>query len=321
MDFQMLNNFMKSGYESERLAEYSQNCSWDGVKLESKEWYFDDIRVCYSEWNYNKPVELNWTYQLQTDLITFMAGLNGLSLCSEMGGSSWELMGRHQHNLYYSNAGEKGEGTLKCKGRQASLFFIQFRPESFLRIAGNANDALNRFVEKVMNRETHFLSATNLPIDAGMQNMIASILQCRYRDGLKKMYLLSKSIEFLVMQAEKCNAGQVEPCRYIKTDYDKERIQFARDYVMENLVTPPSLTELARIAGINEYKLKKGFKETFGTTVFGYIADARLEMARTYLLESGKSVTEISLELGYSSVQHFCGAFKGRFGVSPGRLR
>lgn len=56
-----------------------------------------------------------------------------------------------------------------------------------------------------MKREEYLLSTNNLPIDAAMRNMIAGILNCQYRDGLKKMYLLSKSIEFLVLQAEKCN--------------------------------------------------------------------------------------------------------------------
>jgi AraC-like DNA-binding protein len=90
---------------------------------------------------------------------------------------------------------------------------------------------------------------------------------------------------------------------------------------MGNLETPPTLSELARIVGINEYKLKRGFKETFGNTVFGYLGDARLEMAKNDLLENKKSVSDISAELGYSSVQHFSNAFKKKFGLSPGKLK
>jgi AraC family transcriptional activator of pyochelin receptor len=46
--------------------------------------------------------------------------------------------------------------------------------------------------------------------------------------------------------------------QYIKKDYDKERIVFARDYLLKNIESPPTLTVLSRIAGINEYKLKGG---------------------------------------------------------------
>jgi AraC-like DNA-binding protein len=84
---------------------------------------------------------------------------------------------------------------------------------------------------------------------------------------------------------------------------------------------PPTLSELAKAVGINEYKLKKGFKETFGNTVFGYLADTRLELARIELFEKKKSVSQLAFELGYSSIQHFSNAFKKKFGVSPGRLK
>lgn len=135
------------------------------------------------------------------------------------------------------------------------------------------------------------------------------------------MYLLSKSIELLVMQAEACNAALMPSPNYIKTNYDKDCIMYAREYIMNNLETPPGLLELAKIIGINEYKLKRGFKEMFGNTVFGYLSDTRLEIAKNDLLENKKSISEIALELGYSSVQHFSKAFKKKFGSSPNKLK
>jgi len=77
------------------------------------------------------------------------------------------------------------------------------------------------------------------------------------------------------------------------------------------------LVELARIVGLNEYKLKHGFKEIFQTTVFGYLAEKRLELARDYLIDPNKSITDIADLLGYSSIQHFSFAFKKKFGHSP----
>ena len=135
------------------------------------------------------------------------------------------------------------------------------------------------------------------------------------------MFLLSKSIELLVLQAEAYNKAKDSGPKFLKTEYDKERIVYAREYLIKHLDMPPGLSELARAAGINEYKLKKGFKETFGNTVFGYLAETRLELAKNDLLEKKKSVSEIAFELGYSSVQHFSNAFKKKFGVSPGRLK
>lgn len=100
-----------------------------------------------------------------------------------------------------------------------------------------------------------------------------------------------------------------------------ERIYYAREYLLANACTPPSLTELAKAAGINEFKLKQGFKETFGNTVFGYLSDYRLMKAKELLADKQVDIKNISNDLGYSSVQHFNKAFSKKFGISPGKAR
>jgi AraC-like DNA-binding protein len=74
-------------------------------------------------------------------------------------------------------------------------------------------------------------------------------------------------------------------------------------------------------AGINEFKLKHGFKEVFKNTVFGYLSDYKLLKAKELLADSSKDIKSISDELGYSSVQHFSNAFSKKFGISPGKAR
>jgi AraC-like DNA-binding protein len=165
------------------------------------------------------------------------------------------------------------------------------------------------------------LSNTNLAVDGAMNNLIRSIVDCSYKDGLKKMFLLSKSIEFLVIQAEACEAATRPSYKYVKSPRDQESILDAREYVRNHLEQPPSLLELAKIVGINEYKLKRGFKEMFDNTVFGYLSEARLELGKRELADGNKSITEIASSLGYASVQHFSAAFKKKFGSAPTRMK
>ena len=107
---------------------------------------------------------------------------------------------------------------------------------------------------------------------------------------------------------------------FIKKEYDRERILFDRDYLIRHMENPPSLAELSRLAGINEFKLKNGFKEIFNQPVFAWLADYRLETARNELLKNDRTITEIAFELGFSSPQHFSTAFKKKYGVSPGKI-
>jgi AraC-like DNA-binding protein len=319
--FEHLDDFFLNGFESNTLVERSQKINHPFVEGRSDEWYFDGIRMGYSDWHYTKPIELQWSYDIKVELVTFQANLKGSMFIGTETSRPSPLFGNYQHNLFYANANDANEGFLKCEHLRSSMFFIQFTKDAFLRLTSGANEALNRFSEDVLNGLPSLLSANNLPIDATMLNLISNIVNCRYKEGLKKMYLLSKSIEFLVLQAEACNTALMPSYQYIKTNYDKECILYAREYIMSHLETPPGLSELAKIIGINEYKLKRGFKEIFGNTVFGYLSDARLEMAKNDLLENKMTVGEIASELGYSSIQHFSNAFKKKFGVSPGKWK
>lgn len=87
------------------------------------------------------------------------------------------------------------------------------------------------------------------------------------------------------------------------------------------LHNPPTIIALSKLIGINEYKLKKGFKELFGTTIFGYIHQNRMTLAKSLLLDTTKSVKEVAYQIGYSSPQHFSNAFKKEFGVTPNSIR
>jgi len=102
---------------------------------------------------------------------------------------------------------------------------------------------------------------------------------------------------------------------------DVENLRAARDILRDNLSDPPSLTQLARRAGINEFKLKRGFRRLFGVTPYGFLREERLEQARRHLESGEMNVYEACLAVGYSNPGHFSGAFKRRFGVSPGGVR
>ncbi|GAA4115058.1 hypothetical protein GCM10022393_15010 [Aquimarina addita] len=81
------------------------------------------------------------------------------------------------------------------------------------------------------------------------------------------------------------------------------------------------MSELSRLVVLNEYKLKRGFKELFGTPVFGYIHQTRMDLAKRLLLDTSKTAKEIAYEIGYCSPQHFSKAFKEQFVISPNSIR
>lgn len=109
--------------------------------------------------------------------------------------------------------------------------------------------------------------------------------------------------------------------KFCHNDYDRGRLLFARQYLLDHLTMPPTIDELSRIAGINTFKLKNGFKELFGETIYGYLNSFRLEKASQMIAQGEKNMTQIAFELGFSSLQHFSTAFKKAYGCSPKKIK
>ena len=229
--------------------------------------------------------------------------------------SSYDLLGHH-NNLMYTKGLD-----LEVTNHSACLetFGINFTPEAFIKIGQNGNEVLKRFTEQVINQQNVILSPHWQTNHVGIQEIIQAIIHCTYADGLKELFLLSKSIELLVLQAE---LYQTAPVRtYIQSTTDRKKLLEARAVLQQNMEHPPTIIELARLVGLNEFKLKKGFKELFHTTVFGYVFHQRMSRAKQLLLDTTSPIKDIAYEVGYSSPQHFSNAFRRRYGVAPNRVR
>ena len=95
------------------------------------------------------------------------------------------------------------------------------------------------------------------------------------------------------------------------------KIRNAKEIILQNFSEPPSLVELSSRVEIGLNKLKEGFKELYGDTVYGYLLTHKMEEARR-MLDSGKyNVNEVGLKVGYSTASHFIAAFKKKFGITP----
>ncbi|NCU21910.1 AraC family transcriptional regulator, partial [Candidatus Falkowbacteria bacterium] len=93
------------------------------------------------------------------------------------------------------------------------------------------------------------------------------------------------------------------------------------DALTADLSHPPSLEDLAREAGMSHARLNRCFRRAYGTTVFAWLRDHRLERACHHLRQDAHSITEIAFLCGFSSSSHFAAAFRERHGCSPARYR
>ncbi|MFD2890174.1 helix-turn-helix transcriptional regulator [Chitinophaga cymbidii] len=103
---------------------------------------------------------------------------------------------------------------------------------------------------------------------------------------------------------------------------DLERLHQVKAFLREHyLQADLSLAMLCRKFGLNEFKLKKGFKQLFHCTVFSYVQELKMRTARQLLVAGKMNVNEIADHLNYSSPNHFSTAFRNMYGYPPRALR
>ncbi|MBN3962353.1 AraC family transcriptional regulator [Nostoc sp. NMS8] len=155
-----------------------------------------------------------------------------------------------------------------------------------------------------------------------MQLLLKQILQCPYRETLRQMYLEAKVLELLVLQIAQWgeNNQVLQRSQFFRAD-EIERLHHAKAILNQTLPHPPSLLDLASQIGLNDFKLKRGFREVFGTTVLGYVQSLRLEQAKQLLIETNSTIVEIASQVGYESISHFGYLFKRQFGITPREYR
>ncbi len=141
----------------------------------------------------------------------------------------------------------------------------------------------------------------------------------QFTGTLKNIYLESKVLEltalfFKAFEEKDSNRNRL-------TKKENEQILNAQKILKEHLENPPGIIELAHLVGMNEYKLRLGFKELFDNTIYGYLRQQRMIKAKELIENKELSVSEAGYMVGYSNMSHFSSAFKNEFGISPKKLK
>ena len=160
------------------------------------------------------------------------------------------------------------------------------------------------------------------PLCMKKRNVLDGLLNHSYSGALENIFVNAKIHELLLYSLE-CLVGDKEEgfsCKFLADASGRDRIYQARDILLQHIGDPITIKEFSRKVAMNECYLKKGFKEVYGTTIFDFYQQQRMEHAKYLLYEKGLSVTDVSALLGYSSISHFSAAFKKHTGLKPCEL-
>lgn len=171
----------------------------------------------------------------------------------------------------------------------------------------------------------HFLSPENSTkkyydnavVSPSMAVVLSQILSSNIHQSMKALYLKGKVYELLSLYFNKNEDTDIEQCPFLIDEDNIRKIRLAKELILQNISEPPSLQMLSESIGLSLNKLKEGFKQLYGDTVFGYLLDHKMEEARRMLASKNYNVNEVGLKIGYSTSSHFIAAFKKKYGTTP----
>jgi AraC-like DNA-binding protein len=157
---------------------------------------------------------------------------------------------------------------------------------------------------------------------AQIHNLFSQIVENRLDDQLQPVFLegAAKMILSILWQN-----NVVIPLKGRRTcDYcsaDQRAIQAAGNLLTSCFENPPTICELSRLVGLNEYKLKNGFREMFGKTIYEHVRELRMSNAKDLLEDDNLSISQVAYKVGYINTSHFARAFRKKYGLNPSDFR
>jgi len=91
------------------------------------------------------------------------------------------------------------------------------------------------------------------------------------------------------------------------------------DAIEAAVSAPPSVVELAQLAGVHPTHLLRTFRRHTGSTISNYVRRRRIQQARTEVVKGDRPLAMIALDAGFSDQSHFTRVFRQEFGETPGQ--
>ena len=156
-----------------------------------------------------------------------------------------------------------------------------------------------------------------LPFKSSIAVVLSQILQAKVHDSMKELYFKGKVYELLSLYFNKSEDPSLEQCPFLVDEENVQKIRRAKDIILERMTDPPSLENLSVEIGLSLKKLKEGFKQVYGASVYVFLLDYKMQVSKRLLSSGNYNVNEVALKVGYSTATHFINAFKKKFGTTP----
>lgn len=93
------------------------------------------------------------------------------------------------------------------------------------------------------------------------------------------------------------------------------------DFIRDNIYEEISLEQLSEVAALSKFHFSRIFKHEMGITPIEYVTQTKINLAKTILTTTNRTIADIAQDLCFASESSFINAFKARTGVTPNKYR
>ncbi|MCC5943308.1 MAG: AraC family transcriptional regulator [Bernardetiaceae bacterium] len=156
--------------------------------------------------------------------------------------------------------------------------------------------------------------------DNGIYQTLTRLIQLFMEDNPAKDFFAKHTLQELLIRILQTRARTllIDNCEQHATS---NRLAYAVKYIKEHLQEPISIDKLCDEACMSQAHFFRCFKNEFGMTPIEFVTNERIEKAKSLLKRTKRSISEISYDIGFSSVNYFVQVFKKHENITPGRFR
>lgn len=201
----------------------------------------------------------------------------------------------------------------------AQIHIVKILPQLLLDRLVEVCCFIERIQDHIESKETCFLIDEPIKCNSHILQLFSEVENVKHKSSFQKYFLDACGLKLLGVFLEHQDRLK-EDCGHIRP-VDMNKMSAVRQLIEENIQNPLLISELAKEVGTNVAYLKQHFKETYGTTIYGYTLKYRMELSQKLLNDSQYTITDIAYQVGYKHATHFTQAFKKYFGQLPNSIR
>jgi AraC-like DNA-binding protein len=245
-----------------------------------------------------------------------------VEICLNIAGRGEVNAGRHQLALGPLTAGFYFQGRRELKGRRLAgerhrFLTIELSVDFLARHLEAKDEGLHPALRELLAGKAGSEVSGPVRLTDGHRQLALDLSHPPVSAAAQRLWYHGKALEIASSLLYQPEATGEFFCQRHKRQ-NRDRVDRVIALLKENLAAPPSLEEIGRRVGCSHFYLSRIFSQEMGRGVFQYLRVLRMERAAELLREARLNVTQVAMEVGYSSPSHFSTAFHETYGCCPG---